>query len=97
MAVRSMRQDRTRMSRWYKFATAKGSRQKRPSIGKYVLVRTASRGDGMPESICVGYRKNAAGDKQSPYFVVPGLGGDVIEWCDCLPSNFVWRASDSAD
>lgn len=84
------------MNRWYKFDVSKGSRQKRPPIGKYVLVRTKSRGDGLPESICVGYRKNAAGDKQSPYFVIPGLGGDVIEWSDALPSDFVWKTSPSA-
>ncbi len=29
----------------------------------------------------------AAGDKQSPYFVIPGIGGEVSEWCDCLPEE----------
>jgi hypothetical protein len=37
--------------------------------------------------------KNAAGDKQSPYFVVPGLfpdGGKVVAWCDGLPDGWEW-------
>lgn len=39
--------------------------------------------------IAVGYRKDAAGDKSCPYFVVPGIGGEVIAWCDCLPDPFI--------
>lgn len=76
--------------KWYNFDSLKGSRQKRPPERKYVLVRRASTEGSMPESIAIGYRKNAAGDKQSPYFVVPGLGGPVLAWCDCLPKDFVW-------
>lgn len=41
-----------------------------------------------PSGIAVGYTKNFGGDPQSPYFVVPGIGGEVIEWCDCLPDDF---------
>lgn len=80
--------------KWYAFDRAKGSRQKRPPERKYVLVRLASLGRGLPEGIAVGYLKNAAGDKQSPYFVVPGLHtGREIAWCDCLPDGFEWPAS----
>jgi len=43
-----------------------------------------------PSSVAVGYRKDAAGDAQCPYFVVPGLGGKVVAWCDCLPNDFAW-------
>jgi hypothetical protein len=92
--------------KWYAFDSAKGSRQKRPPERKLVLVRLASAGEGLPEGIAVGYRKNAAGDKQSPYFVVPGLHtGTVLAWCDCLPEGFKWpnaelsgtaRSADSA-
>ena len=47
----------------------------------------------------VGYLKNAAGDKQCPYFVVPGIGGRVLRWCDCLPENLgnPWETSDAMD
>jgi hypothetical protein len=38
-----------------------------------------------------GYMKYAAGDKESPYFVVyhgnPEIGADVKAWCDCLPND----------
>jgi hypothetical protein len=71
--------------KWYKFDQKKGSRQKRPPERKWVLVFLPSREPGTPESIAVGYMKNAAGDKQCPYFVTPGLGGNPVAWCDCLP------------
>lgn len=76
--------------KWFNFDPGKGSRQKRPEIGKFVLVRLPSRGDGLPESIAVGYRKDASGDKQCPYFVVPGLGGVPLCWSDCLPKDFTF-------
>lgn len=77
--------------KWYPFDRNKGSRQKRPPVKRYVLVRLASRQSGLPQGIAVGYLKNAAGDKQSPYFVVPGLHtGIALAWCDCLPENFMW-------
>jgi hypothetical protein len=41
-----------------------------------------------PPGIAVGYRKDAAGDKSYPYFVIPGIGGKVLAWCDCLPLEF---------
>lgn len=75
--------------KWYKFDKAKGSRQKRPPERKYVVVKLESTDPcSLPEGLAVGYRKNAAGDKQCPYFVIPGIGGEVIAWCDCLPDDF---------
>ena len=78
--------------KWYYFNIAKGSRQKRPPERKLVLVRLASADPGsLPEGIAVGYMRNAAGDKQCPYFVVPGLHtGRALAWCDCLPDGFKW-------
>ena len=64
--------------------------QKRPPIKKYVLVLLKRLQDNIPEHIAVGYRKDHAGDKQAPYFVVPGLGGKVIAWCDCLSEDMKW-------
>lgn len=36
-----------------------------------------------------GYMRYAAGDRDSPYFVVYHgnviIGADVVAWCDCLP------------
>lgn len=74
--------------KWYKFSPEKKSSQKLPPIKKDVLVFLESREKGLPSSIAVGYRKNAAGDKDCPYFVIPGLGGNVLAWCDCLPDEF---------
>jgi len=94
--------------KWYAFDPAKGYRQKRPPEKKYVLVKLKAAaprvikvgGDearrlhsSMPGPIAVGYRKDGGGDKDSPFFVVPGIGGEVIEWCDCLPDGFEWRSS----
>lgn len=41
-----------------------------------------------PPGIAVGYRKDSGGDKSLPYFVIPGIGGKVLAWCDCLPDDF---------
>lgn len=83
--------------KWYSFHDIRGSRQKLPSIGKLVLVLVEGESDfvrivpefppirsQIPAAIAVGYRKNNAGDKQSPYFVIPSVGRKVIAWCDCL-------------
>jgi len=81
--------------KWYPFDKLKGSLQKRPPERRLVLVQTAGGPDNMgivyPPSIAVGYRKDAAGDKQCPYFVVPGIGernGEIVGWCDCLGDDF---------
>jgi hypothetical protein len=76
--------------KWYPFDPAKGSRQKRPPIKKLVLgkITNPNKTDKRdPDPIVVCYRKDAAGDKQSPQFITPGCRGlgEVYEWCDCLP------------
>lgn len=80
-------------TKWYSFDKTKGSRQKRPKEKKWVIVLRErvvyGTGPGdFPEILAVGYMKNLAGDKQAPYFVVPGLGGEVYAWCDCIPDDF---------
>lgn len=44
-------------------------------------------------TVCVGYLRYAAGDKTSPYFVLPGafFNDDSRKefcYCDCLPDNY---------
>lgn len=74
--------------KWYTFDPVKGSHQKRPPVYRQVLLRLpAEPENGNPEALVVGYRKNAAGDKQCPFFVIPGIGKTPIEWCDCLPEE----------
>lgn len=92
--------------KWYKFDQAKGSRQKRPKDGKWVLVMVDRDAYGStmlyPEGVAVGYVRYASGDRQCPMFVVPqfgyGASGKVVAWCDCLPEDykattdlFIWR------
>ena len=72
---------------WTPFDEKLGSQQKMPARYRTVLVYVESIGPGMPKALSVGYRKDAAGDKESPYFVVPGHGGKVLAWCDCLPAS----------
>ena len=75
--------------KWVKFDQTKGSKQKRPPLKKYVMVICESLEEGSPNSVVLGYRKDAAGNKQSPYFVTPGVNrGAVLAWCDCLPDGF---------
>ena len=77
--------------KWYRFDQTKGSYQKRPPEKRYVLVLIDVATPGLPDGIAVGYRKDAAGDKQCPYFVVPGIRhARVLGWCDCLPETFQW-------
>lgn len=77
-------------NKWYPFDPLKGSYQKRPPLRKHVLVKRLSTQEGIPESIAVGYMKNATGDKQCPQFIVPGLGGIIVAWNDCLPDDYEW-------
>lgn len=75
--------------KWYIFDKTKGSRQKRPPIKKYVLVLCESNVGGLPDPIVLGYRKDAAGDKQCPQFITPGANaGEPYAWCDCLADDF---------
>ena len=84
--------------KWHPFDKSKGSRQLRPPMYKWVLVRLQSKDpDCLPDGLAVGYRKNAAGDKQCPYFVIPGIGGEVLAWCDCLPDDFEYSKKESKD
>ena len=76
--------------KWYPFDKNKGYRQKRPPINRMVLVllpRNATK-PGHPPSVAVGYRKDSAGCKGFPYFVISGIGGFPTHWCDCLGDDF---------
>ena len=75
--------------KWYPFKEGKGYHQKRPPRRKDVLVILEKASSSLPLSVAVGYMKNSAGQKQYPYFVIPGIGGRVIAWCDCLPEGFL--------
>lgn len=76
---------------WRKFT---GPSRNLPPERRYVLVQTIppedhpSGRDASRPVVLVGWLKYAAGDKSCPYFVCPGIGGDVTHWCDCLGDDF---------
>jgi hypothetical protein len=65
---------------WISFDIAKESRQVLPPERKTVLVRLAPFRDGLPNMVMVGYLRYAAGDKNSPHFILPG----VPEWAEAI-------------
>lgn len=76
---------------WVPFVQSNYAAQVLPVSRRYVLVQTwpterngTRDPDCMRPTIAVGYLKYGAGDPDSPYFVVPSVGGEVVAWCDCL-------------
>lgn len=43
---------------------------------------------GQRQGVAVGYLRYSAGELNLPFFVVPGIGGIVTHWCDCLGDDF---------
>ena len=77
---------------WAPFNQELYAAQPLPPLRKDVLVFLTPREHGRSHGIAVGYLKFGAGDKDSPYFVVPGLWtGAVLAWKDCLPPEFSWE------
>jgi hypothetical protein len=75
--------------KWIEYEESKWVQQPLPPPRKHVLVQVAAReSDGLPPAVAVGYLRFAAGEKNSPVFTVPGVGGPVVAWCDCLPEGF---------
>lgn len=71
---------------WVPFDQQRWHHQKLPGERVRVLVRVPAH-DGMPEAMAVGYLRYAAGCSDSPFFVVPGVGGTPSAWRDCLPRD----------
>jgi len=74
--------------KWHPFSEEKGYHQKRPPERRDVLVILEKKSTNLPRATAVGYMKNSGGQKQFPYFVIPGIGGEVVAWSDCLPDDF---------
>jgi len=71
---------------WHEFH---GPSHELPPERKLVMVIVKEEPEkGLPPTLAVGYLRYAAGDKQSPYFVVPGRGGHVSHWLDCIAEDF---------
>lgn len=60
--------------------------QRLPPERRLVLVQIAPRPyEGYPAAVAVGYLRIWS---RGPWFVIPGVGGDVTAWCDCLGDDF---------
>lgn len=57
---------------------------KLPPERRYVLVQTEERDCGSP-AVAVGWLRIHS---EGPFFVVPGIGGNVTHYCDCLGDDF---------
>lgn len=64
-----------------------------PPEKREVLLQVKSTSIGIPDKVCVGYLKLAAGDPLSPQFIIPGNGGIVKSWCDFIQPNFKWPSN----
>ena len=72
---------------WVNFDKAQEDYQELPPERRDVLVLLQRTRSNFPKGVAVGYLRFAAGCKDSPYFVIPGIGGEVDAWCDCLGSG----------
>ena len=86
---------------WITFTQELWSHQTLPQERKYLLLQVAARPEqGIPPAVAVGYMRFAAGDKDSPTFTIPGVGGEVVAWCNCLPDHFfapLWAGTHKPD
>lgn len=78
------------MREWIPTKMERDGSYKLPAEHKLVLLAFPenSFGSGSAPATAVGYLRYAAGDKNSPMFVTPGIGGFPTHWRDCLPDDF---------
>ena len=81
--------------KFYRFDYKQGRHQKLPKEKSFCLVIVKNLDKGYSNPIVIGYLKYAAGDKNCPRFITPGVTINspnalehVIAWSDCLPSKF---------
>jgi len=72
---------------WTEFNQKKWQNQKLPTPERFLLVQVKGNGHHAP-AVAVGYMRFAAGCSDSPVFTIPGVGGNVVSWCDCLGNDF---------
>lgn len=76
---------------WIDYEKEKWHNQPLPPLHRHVLCQIDARQgqfSQLPPSVAVGYLTRAAGDEHSPHFIVPGISGPVVAWCDCLGDDF---------
>lgn len=83
------------------FVPSRHTRQPLPPAKRMVLVQLAAQErQGMPGGVAVGHLRFAAGDPDCPVWTIPGIGGEVVAWCDCIPAGFApplwaWKQGES--
>lgn len=61
--------------------------KKLPKEHRYVLVQIDEQPEkGLPPGVAVGYLRKWSGGNN--FFVIPGIGGKVTHYCDCLGDDF---------
>ncbi len=76
---------------WTPYEQDKWNQQPLPPVRRWVLCHIAARQDptmGLPVTVAVGYLRLAAGCEDSPVFTIPGVGGPVVAWSDCLGDEY---------
>ena len=75
--------------KWIEYEERRWHHQPLPPERRHVLVQVDVRQDrGGAPAVAVGYMKFAGGCKDNPQFIVPGVGGPVVAWSDCLGDDF---------
>lgn len=74
--------------KWHEMVTM---RSKKPQKYRYVLLQVEKKEEDSTPIIAVGYIKNFIRDDGSLFwfFVIPGVGGKVNYWSDCLGDDFI--------
>lgn len=69
------------MTAWIPFNTYLGSNQELPEERAIVAVALGEHGHhSSVNGLAVGWFRYAAGDQDSPFFVIPDIGGKVVAW-----------------
>ena len=76
--------------KWYSYDYEKWANQNLPEERRYVLLQfPGDDAKGTAPTVGVGYLRYAAGDKNSPQFIRPGIDKPhPVAWCDCLGDEF---------
>lgn len=79
---------------WVEFRPERRDRQALPEERRRVLCQLPGNGRDVAPVVAVGYLRFGSGERDCPFFVVPGVGGVPTHWNDCLGDDFeppLWR------
>lgn len=73
---------------WYAFKSGTDENRVLPPERRNVLVLLKAADGQRQGGVAVGYLRYSAGELTNPFFVVPGIGGEVVAWADALGDDF---------